>query len=124
MVKTACRDINTARVRFPFLATGVFNAGNVREIVPCNLSGQDSDGARTTTTFILEAWDDRNDLGDGAGAKLLASSAPMVFVFDDLGFTKSLKFSHFVVHASTAVPGLLTVTAQPTNATAMTMAKV
>ena len=66
----------------------MFNAGDVRDIVPCNLSGQGEDGARTTNTFVVEAWTDRSDLGDGGNAKLHSSSAPMEFVFDDQGFSK------------------------------------
>ena len=105
--------------QFPFQSTGEFNAGNVAQIVPANLSAE-----ATAQSFIVEAWSDRNDLGDGAAAKLLASSAPMAFAFDDAGFSKALGFDDFAVESPAAVPGMLTVTAQPTNATAMKMAKL
>jgi hypothetical protein len=104
---------------FPFQGTGVFNAGNVREIVPCNLSA-----SRTSQAFVVEAWSDRNDLSDGSAAKLLASSPAMSFSFDDQGFSKGLKFEDFAVHGSVSVPGMMTVTAQPNNSTAMAMAKL
>ena len=103
----------------PFMGTGVFNAGNVREIVPCNLSAP-----RTAQAFVVEAWSDRNDLSDGGAAKLLASSTPLTFTFDDQGFSKALKFQDFAAAGSTLVPGMVTVTAQPSNATAMAMAKL
>lgn len=105
--------------QYPFQSTGAFNAGNVAQIVPANLSAES-----TSHSFVVEAWSDRNDLGDGAAAQLLASSAPMAFAFDDEGFSKSLGFDRFAVTSSAAVPGMLTVTAQPTNATAMKMAKL
>eukprot|EP01045_Picozoa_sp_COSAG04_P002527 COSAG04_NODE_92_length_26689_cov_12.755434_12_plen_577_part_00 len=105
--------------QFPFQSTGEFNAGNVAQIVPANLSAE-----ATTQSFIVEAWSDRNDLGDGAAAKLLASSAALAFAFDDKLFSKALGFDRFAVASPAAVPGMLTVTAQPTNATAMKMAKL
>eukprot|EP01043_Picozoa_sp_COSAG02_P078858 COSAG02_NODE_17963_length_968_cov_1.696203_2_plen_169_part_01 len=104
---------------FPFMGTGVFNAGNVREIVPCNLSAP-----QTSQSFVVEAWSDRNDLSDGHLAKLLASSAAMTFSFDDLGFSKGLRFQNFAVKESTTVPGMMTITAQANNATTMAMAKL
>eukprot|EP01043_Picozoa_sp_COSAG02_P002325 COSAG02_NODE_54_length_43941_cov_54.857990_1_plen_317_part_00 len=104
---------------FPFMGTGMFNAGNVPEIVPCNLSAP-----RSSQSYVVEAWSDRNDLSDGASAKLLASSSPMAFSFDDLGFSTSLKFEDFAVADSASVPGMMTVTAQPNNATAFAMAKL
>eukprot|EP00040_Diaphanoeca_grandis_P028166 m.161880 g.161880 ORF g.161880 m.161880 type:complete len:971 (-) comp31257_c0_seq1:282-3194(-) len=105
--------------QFPFMATGMFNAGEVAKIVPCNLSG-----SPTNMSFVVEAWSDRNDLGDGNNASLLASSAAMAFVFDDLGFSQSLKFDSFAVANSVRVPGLMTITAQPNNVTAYAMAKL
>eukprot|EP01051_Picozoa_sp_SAG22_P005001 SAG22_NODE_285_length_12974_cov_2.969087_2_plen_911_part_00 len=105
--------------QFPFLAAGMFNAGNVPEIVPANLS---SSVARNS--FAVEAWSDRNDMSDGAEAKLLSTSAAMEFSFDDGGFSANLKFDGFKVAASRAVPGLLTVSARPTNATAFGDAKL
>ena len=104
---------------FPFMGTGMFNAGNIPEIVPCNLSAP-----RSTQSYVIEAWSDRNDLSDGASAKLLASSSPMTFSFDELGFSTSLKFQDFAVADSASVPGMMTVTAQPNNATAFAMAKL
>ena len=50
--------------------------------------------------------------------KMTRSSSPYIHAI------YSLKFDNFAVDASTTVPGLLTVTAQPTNVTAMAMAKV
>jgi hypothetical protein len=104
---------------FPFMGTGMFNAGNIPEIVPCNLSA-----SRSSQSYVVEAWSDRNDLSDGASAKLLASSSPMTFSFDDLGFSTSLKFQDFAVADSASVPGMMTVTSQPNNATAFAMAKL
>lgn len=104
---------------FPFMGTGMFNAGNIPEIVPCNLSASSS-----SQSYVVEAWSDRNDLGDGVSAKLLASSSPMTFSFDDHGFSTSLKFEDFAVANSASVPGMMTVTAQPNNATAFAMAKL
>ena len=105
---------------FPFQGTGVFNAGNVRAVVPCKLSAP-----RTSEAFIVEAWSDRSDLGDGStAAKLLASSPAMSFSFDDQGFSKGLKFEDFAVEGSGSVPGMMTVTARPNNGTAMAMAKL
>jgi hypothetical protein len=48
----------------------------------------------------------------------------MTFTFDDGGFATSLGFDQFAVAEPTTVPGLLTVTAEPTNRTAYTMAKL
>lgn len=104
---------------FPFMGTGVFNAGNVRDVVPCNITAP-----RTIEQFIVEAWTDRSDLGDGSHAALLATSTAMTFTFDDLGFSAGLKFDTFAVTPSETVPGLMTVTAQPTNTTAYAYAKL
>jgi hypothetical protein len=88
--------------------------------VPCNLSAHD--GRQTTShSFVVDAWSDRNDLGDGAAAKKLASSAPMVFTFDDLGFSRGLAFDRF--EAADVAPGWVSITAQPTNATLYQQAK-
>ena len=39
-------------------------------------------------TLIVEAWSDRNDLGDGAKATLLATSPRLAYTFDDKGFAE------------------------------------
>ena len=82
--------------QYPFSASSMFNAGNVAEIVPCNLSSNITRTIRENS-FIVEAWTDRNDLGDGsaATATLLASSASMAFAFDDKGFSHGLQFDNF-----------------------------
>jgi hypothetical protein len=101
---------------FPFSSADVFNAGNVRDIVPCNLTNVQAH------SFVVEAWSDRNDLGDGANAKLLGTSESMTYTFDDRGFSQSLGFEDFV--ATDLAPGFVTVSARPTNTTAFAMAKL
>ena len=97
--------------QYPFSGSSMFNAGNVAAIVPCNLS------INTTRTiinnsYIVEAWSDRNDLGDGAAAKLLASSVSMSFDFDDKGFSHGLQFDRFKMVDRD--PGQGTIYAHPT----------
>ena len=101
---------------FPFSSADVFNAGNVRDIVATNLT------ETQLHSFVVEAWTDRNDLGDGANAALLATSDSMTYSFDDLGFSTSLGFDQF--RATDLQPGLVTVAARPTNLTAFGMAKL
>eukprot|EP01047_Picozoa_sp_COSAG01_P079993 COSAG01_NODE_15385_length_1344_cov_1.915663_1_plen_215_part_00 len=86
--------------QFPFVGSSMFNAGNVAEIVPCNLSKAGRGRTITTNSFVVEAWSDRNDLGDNSSsaasspvAKLLASSPGMTFTFDDRDFSHGLKVS-------------------------------
>ena len=102
----------------------MFNAGNVAEIVPCNLS--QAGGGRTVTmnSFIVEAWSDRNDLGDRSRVanKLLASSPSMTFTFDDQGFSHGLQFDQFSMRDGD--PGQGTIYAHPTNDTLYGMAKL
>ena len=102
----------------------MFNAGNVAEIVPCNLSL--AGGGRTVTmnSFIVEAWSDRNDLGDRSRVanKLLASSPSMTFTFDDQGFSHGLQFDQFSMRDGD--PGQGTIYAHPTNDTLYGMAKL
>jgi len=62
----------------------------------------------------VEAWTDRTDLGDGAAASLLATSASMWFLFDDLGFSHGMQFDQF--RMADRDPGQGTIFARPTNA--------
>ena len=102
---------------YPFFSADVFNAGNARDIVPGNLTGVQSH------TFVVEAWTDRSDLGDdGDSAKMVGTSDTMTYSFDDKGFAESLGFDQF--HAIDLEPGLVTVTARPTNKTAFQLAKL
>jgi hypothetical protein len=95
----------------------MFNAGLEPTIVPVNLTG-----AQTTTVYVVEAWTDRSDLGVAVPpARLLATSATMLFSFNDLGFSTGLQFHHF--EASEVAPGWLTVRAQPSNASVFRLAK-
>lgn len=75
----------------------------------------------TSHSFVVDAWSDRSDLGDGATAKKLATSAPMIYTFDDRGFSRGLAFDQF--KAIDVEPGWVSVTAQPTNATLYSDAK-
>lgn len=79
-------------------------------------------GQTTAHSFVVDAWTDRNDLGDGTAARKLASSAPMVFAFDDHGFSRGLAFEQF--EAVDVAPGWVRITAQPTNATLARQAKL
>jgi hypothetical protein len=78
--------------------------------------------ATPASSFVVEAWSDRNDLGDGISAKLLATSTSMAFISDDKGFSKSLEFDNFRVVG--APDGWVKVSAKPTNLTAYAMAKL
>ena len=112
--------------QFPFAGSSMFNAGNSNEIVPCNLSSTAGRGGRGRTvrnqSFIVDAWSDRNDLGDSGSAKLLASSPSMTFAFDDRGFSQGLQFDRFVMLDRD--PGQGTIVAHPTNASLYSMAKL
>jgi hypothetical protein len=107
--------------QFPFSGSEMFNAGNVAEIVPCNLSANFSRTIRNNS-FIVEAWTDRNDLSDGTAAKLLASSASMSFQFDDKGFSHGLQFDQFKM--ADQDPGQGTIFARPTDPSLYKMAKL
>ena len=74
-----------------------------------------TDAARgTNMSLVVEAWSDRNDLGDGtAGAVLLASSNVMQFTFDDHGFSESAAFCNF--SAVENANGWVTLTAHATD---------
>jgi len=96
--------------QLPFQATGMFNAGLEPTVVPVNLTGE-----QTLTSYVVEAWTDRSDLGVTApAARLLATSAILSFSFDDLGFSRGLQFHNFSV--SEVAPGWVTVRAQPSDA--------
>jgi len=62
-------------------------------------------------TLVVEAWSDRNDLGNGTTAMLLASSSPLVFTFDDKGFSSKASFVNFTAVESAL--GSVTIAAQP-----------
>ena len=88
----------------------------------CNLSMHD--GRQTTAhAFVVEAWSDRNDLGDKAAAKLLSTSKPMTFSFDDRGFNRGLVYELKAMDVAGA-PGLVALSAQPNNATLGAMASL
>ena len=108
--------------QYPFAGSSMFNAGNANEIVPCNLSAVVRARTVTKQSFVVDAWTDRNDLGDNSTAQLLASSPPMAFTFDDRGFSHGLQFDQFAVLDGD--PGQGTVVAHPTNATLYNMAKL
>ena len=61
-------------------------------------------------TLVVEAWSDRNDLGDGAKADVLAASAPLTFVYDDKGFSSAASFVNF--SAVETQQGSVTITAE------------
>eukprot|EP01050_Picozoa_sp_SAG11_P005253 SAG11_NODE_362_length_10182_cov_9.886641_10_plen_813_part_00 len=72
-------------------------------------------------SYTVQAWSDRNDLGDPSStATLLASSAPLDFIFDDAGFAHGLRFTNFT--ATEHQPGHVTISCLPTNATLYNMA--
>ena len=102
--------------QFAFAGAEMFNSGDFDGVPPCVLK------ARQTRRFVLEAWSARSDL-DGSRAQLLASSGSMTFTFDDLGFSASQPFGEFHA-AELGPPGVITVTASITNATAFTQAKL
>ena len=77
---------------------------------------------RTVNTFVVEAWSDRNDLGDGAQAQLLAVSAPMTFTFDDGGFAKNLDLGEFT--ARSLGPGEVMISAHPVDNDALKQAEL
>jgi hypothetical protein len=61
----------------------------------------------------VEAWSDRNDLGDGAKAAVLATSAPLTFTYDDKGFSSAASFVNF--SAVETQFGSVTITAKAGN---------
>ena len=67
----------------------------------------------TNITLVVEAWSDRNDLGDGSKAELLATSAPLTFTYDDKGFSSKASFVNFAA-VQTAI-GDVTISAQPAD---------
>jgi hypothetical protein len=67
----------------------------------------------SSITLVAEAWSDRKDLGDGSAAQLLASSDPLTFTFDDLGFAEQASFVNF--SAKEKAPGWVTIHAQPAD---------
>lgn len=65
----------------------------------------------TNITLVVEAWSDRNDLGDGSKAVLLATSGTLTFTYDDNGFSSKASFVNFTA-VQTAL-GAITLSAQP-----------
>jgi hypothetical protein len=64
-------------------------------------------------TYVVEAWSDRSDLGDGASATLLAASPPLLYTYDNHGFASGLRFGNFT--ASEHAPGHVTVACLPNS---------
>ena len=76
----------------------------------------------SSIALVAEAWSDRNDLGDGMTARLLASSDPFTFTFNDLGFAEQASFVNF--SAVERAPGWVTIRAQPADERWYSMAKL
>jgi hypothetical protein len=103
--------------QFPFSGTSMFNAGNIPQIVPCNLSLHDGE-QRTSHSFVVEAWTDRDDLGVWPAerkGRMLATSNALTYTFDDAGFSRGLSFDKF--KATDVAPGWVSIVAEPNNAT-------
>lgn len=67
----------------------------------------------TNITLVVEAWSDRNDLGDGSKAELLATSGSLTFTYDDKGFSSKASFVNFTA-VQTAI-GDVSISAQPAD---------
>jgi hypothetical protein len=109
--------------QFPFSGTSMFNAGNIPQIVPCNLSLHDGE-QRTSHSFVVEAWTDRDDLGVWPAerkGRMLATSNALTYTFDDAGFSRGLSFDKF--KATDVAPGWVSIVAEPNNATIYAQAK-
>ena len=96
----------------------VLREGAVQE-VPFTAACEFESGCRTAQhnySYKIQAWSDRNDLGDPkTTASLLASSHPLTYIFDDEGFASGLRFRNFT--AREHAPGHVTISCLPNNAT-------
>ena len=101
--------VRGAQQLYPFAAAQMENSGDFDGVPPCELA------PHQTHAYVVEAWSARTDLGDPRTGKLLASSVELAFTFDDGGFSRGLRFDHFVV--TEHGPGRVTVIATPNNAT-------
>ena len=107
----ACQEARTATKADSVLARDRLAFGALADSAPGH-----------NLTLVVEAWSDRNDLGDGAKAAVLAASTPLTFVYDDKGFSSAASFVDF--SAVETQQGSVTITAKFGNPLTSASAKL